>query len=182
MLVVHFSLANILAYTVVYIFTKVFIDFFFFQGFIKAKNYPSSTSVEVMADGGESAMFKHLFKGWKEEGQTQGLGRAYSMSKIGMAVMNTQLAPLKGMTHRIVFWKWEYGVFVCGTQRHRDSRLCNIIRLSYYCTARLLTNVLNSSSSSDCMHWLALSQQSHCYRNIYYSILCICMYGIGRIG
>ncbi|XP_063063521.1 advillin [Engraulis encrasicolus] len=51
-------------------------------GFIKAKNYPSSTGVEVMAEGGESAMFKHLFKKWKEDGQTLGLGKAYTMNKI----------------------------------------------------------------------------------------------------
>ncbi|XP_070841659.1 villin-1 [Chaetodon trifascialis] len=42
-------------------------------GYIKAKNYPSSTSVQVMTEGGESAMFKHLFKFWREKGQTQGL-------------------------------------------------------------------------------------------------------------
>lgn len=53
------------------------------QGFIKAKNYPSNTKVEVMSEGGESAMFKHLFKSWKEKGQTQGLGRTHSVGKIG---------------------------------------------------------------------------------------------------
>uniref|UniRef100_A0A672NWN3 Villin like n=1 Tax=Sinocyclocheilus grahami TaxID=75366 RepID=A0A672NWN3_SINGR len=36
-------------------------------GFIKAKNYPSNTKVEVMSEGGESAMFKHFFKSWKEK-------------------------------------------------------------------------------------------------------------------
>ncbi|XP_071754784.2 advillin isoform X1 [Centroberyx gerrardi] len=51
-------------------------------GFIKAKNYPSSTNVEVMSEGGESAMFKHLFKSWTENDQTQGLGTAYTMGKI----------------------------------------------------------------------------------------------------
>ncbi|XP_035268680.1 advillin [Anguilla anguilla] len=51
-------------------------------GFIKAKNYPSSTNVEVMAEGGESAMFKHLFKSWKDKNQSQGLGRTYSVGKI----------------------------------------------------------------------------------------------------
>uniref|UniRef100_A0A673CEI0 Villin-like n=1 Tax=Sphaeramia orbicularis TaxID=375764 RepID=A0A673CEI0_9TELE len=51
-------------------------------GFIKAKNYPTSTKVEVMAEGGESAMFKHLFKSWREKGQTQGLGTTYSVGKI----------------------------------------------------------------------------------------------------
>ncbi|KAK5849641.1 hypothetical protein PBY51_013959 [Eleginops maclovinus] len=51
-------------------------------GYIKAKNYPSSTSVKVMTEGGESAMFKHLFKSWRDKGQTQGLGSTYSMGKI----------------------------------------------------------------------------------------------------
>lgn len=55
----------------------------FHQGFIKAKNYPSSTSVEVMTEGGESAMFKHLFKSWRDKDQTQGLGTTYSTGKIG---------------------------------------------------------------------------------------------------
>ncbi|KAF7669288.1 hypothetical protein LDENG_00203310 [Lucifuga dentata] len=52
------------------------------MGFVKAKNYPSSTSVEVMSEGGESAMFKHLFKSWRDKGQTQGLGTTYSLGKI----------------------------------------------------------------------------------------------------
>ncbi|XP_073686433.1 advillin [Garra rufa] len=51
-------------------------------GFIKAKNYPSNTKVEVMSEGGESAMFKHLFKSWKEKGQTQGMGKTHSVGKI----------------------------------------------------------------------------------------------------
>ncbi|KAM9839452.1 villin-1 [Aulostomus maculatus] len=52
------------------------------MGYIKAKNYPLSTSVEVMAEGGESAMFKHLFKSWRDKGQTQGLGTTYSLGRI----------------------------------------------------------------------------------------------------
>uniref|UniRef100_A0A674BEZ5 Villin-like n=1 Tax=Salmo trutta TaxID=8032 RepID=A0A674BEZ5_SALTR len=51
-------------------------------GFIKAKNYASSTNVEVMAEGGESAMFKHLFISWTEKGQTKGLGNVYTTGKI----------------------------------------------------------------------------------------------------
>ncbi|XP_062235290.1 villin-1 isoform X2 [Platichthys flesus] len=51
-------------------------------GYIKAKNYPASTKVEVMSEGGESAMFKHLFKSWIDKGQTQGLGSTYSVGKI----------------------------------------------------------------------------------------------------
>ncbi|XP_056155160.1 advillin [Lampris incognitus] len=51
-------------------------------GFIKAKSYPASTNVQVMSEGGESAMFKHLFKSWQEKGQTQGLGTAYTVGRI----------------------------------------------------------------------------------------------------
>ncbi|XP_076617765.1 villin-1 isoform X2 [Chaetodon auriga] len=51
-------------------------------GYIKAKNYPSSTSVQVMSEGGETAMFKHLFKFWREKGQIQGLGTTHSVGKI----------------------------------------------------------------------------------------------------
>ncbi|KAM8823098.1 villin-1 isoform 3-T3 [Spinachia spinachia] len=51
-------------------------------GYIKAKTYPPSTSVSVMAEGGESAMFKHLFKSWRDKEQTQGLGATYNAGKI----------------------------------------------------------------------------------------------------
>lgn len=36
-----------------------------------------------MSEGGESALFKHLFKSWKDKGQTQGLGTTHSVGKIG---------------------------------------------------------------------------------------------------
>uniref|UniRef100_A0A4W4GZR2 HP domain-containing protein n=1 Tax=Electrophorus electricus TaxID=8005 RepID=A0A4W4GZR2_ELEEL len=51
-------------------------------GFIKAKNYPPTTPVEVMSDGAESAMFKQLFKSWNEPGQTRGLGSTYTRGRI----------------------------------------------------------------------------------------------------
>ncbi|XP_019745522.1 villin-1 [Hippocampus comes] len=51
-------------------------------GYIKAKNYPASTGVEVMCEGGESAMFKHLFKEWRDKNQTQGLGATHGVGKI----------------------------------------------------------------------------------------------------
>uniref|UniRef100_A0A8C7CRF9 Villin-like n=1 Tax=Oncorhynchus kisutch TaxID=8019 RepID=A0A8C7CRF9_ONCKI len=51
-------------------------------GFIKAKNYSSSTNVEVMAEGGESAMFKHLFISWTEKGQTKANGDPNKITKI----------------------------------------------------------------------------------------------------
>ncbi|XP_061613477.1 villin-1 isoform X2 [Phyllopteryx taeniolatus] len=51
-------------------------------GYIKAKKYPASTSVEVMCEGGESAVFKHLFKEWRDKNQTQGLGTTHTLGKI----------------------------------------------------------------------------------------------------
>lgn len=53
------------------------------QGFIQAKGYPSSTNVEVINDGAESAMFKQLFQRWTEKNETQGLGKVYTTGKIG---------------------------------------------------------------------------------------------------
>ncbi|KAJ0059598.1 hypothetical protein NL108_001983, partial [Boleophthalmus pectinirostris] len=51
-------------------------------GYIKTKKYPPSTALEVMSEGGETAMFKHLFKYWKDKGQTQGLGTTHTIGKI----------------------------------------------------------------------------------------------------
>ncbi|XP_077480056.1 villin-1 isoform X2 [Stigmatopora argus] len=51
-------------------------------GYIKAKNYPASTRVEVMCEGGESAMFKHLFKSWRDKNTTRGLGNTHNVGKI----------------------------------------------------------------------------------------------------
>lgn len=53
------------------------------QDFIKMKGYPSSTNVETVNDGAESAMFKQLFQKWSVKDQTTGLGKAFSTSKIG---------------------------------------------------------------------------------------------------
>lgn len=52
------------------------------QGFIKAKKYPSNTRVEVMSEGGESAMFKQLFQCWRDRSPT-GVGSAYNVGKLG---------------------------------------------------------------------------------------------------
>uniref|UniRef100_A0A8C0B9E4 Villin like n=1 Tax=Buteo japonicus TaxID=224669 RepID=A0A8C0B9E4_9AVES len=51
-------------------------------GFIQAKGYPSSTNIEVISDGAESAMFKQLFQRWTEKDETQGLGKVYTTGKI----------------------------------------------------------------------------------------------------
>eukprot|EP00069_Balaena_mysticetus_P001808 bmy_03863T0 len=50
--------------------------------FIKMKGYPSSTNVETVSDGAESAMFKQLFQKWSVKEQTVGLGKTFSIGKI----------------------------------------------------------------------------------------------------
>ncbi|XP_048808688.1 villin-1 isoform X1 [Lagopus muta] len=51
-------------------------------GFIKAKNYPSSTSVETENDGSESALFRQLFQKWTVPNQTSGLGKTHTVGKV----------------------------------------------------------------------------------------------------
>ncbi|KAM8934487.1 villin-1 [Pelodytes ibericus] len=50
--------------------------------FIRAKNYPSSTNVEVQNDGSESAVFKQLFQKWTTKDQTTGLGKTSTVGKV----------------------------------------------------------------------------------------------------
>lgn len=54
-----------------------------FQGFIKAKNYPPTTSVETENDGSESAVFRQLFQKWTVHNQTTGIGKTHTVGKIG---------------------------------------------------------------------------------------------------
>ncbi|XP_053410654.1 advillin [Nycticebus coucang] len=51
-------------------------------GFIKMKGYPSSTNVETVNDGAESAMFKQLFQKWSVKDQSMGLGKTFTVGKI----------------------------------------------------------------------------------------------------
>ncbi|KAM9548536.1 villin-1 isoform 1-T2 [Guaruba guarouba] len=51
-------------------------------GFIKAKNYPASTSVETENDGSESAIFRQLFQKWTVPNQTSGLGKTHTVGKV----------------------------------------------------------------------------------------------------
>uniref|UniRef100_A0A8D2NPS3 Villin 1 n=1 Tax=Zosterops lateralis melanops TaxID=1220523 RepID=A0A8D2NPS3_ZOSLA len=51
-------------------------------GFIKAKNYPDSTSVETENDGSESAVFRQLFQKWTLPSQTTGLGKTHTVGKV----------------------------------------------------------------------------------------------------
>ncbi|KAG9472409.1 hypothetical protein GDO78_019709 [Eleutherodactylus coqui] len=50
--------------------------------FIKAKNYPASTNIEVQNDGSESAVFKQLFQKWTTKDQTVGLGKKNTAGKV----------------------------------------------------------------------------------------------------
>ncbi|XP_064307411.1 villin-1 [Phalacrocorax carbo] len=51
-------------------------------GFIKAKNYPESTSVETENDGSESTIFRQLFQKWTVPNQTRGLGKTNTVGKV----------------------------------------------------------------------------------------------------
>lgn len=51
-------------------------------GFIKAKNYPDSTSVETENDGSESAIFRQLFQKWTLPSQSSGLGKTHTVGKV----------------------------------------------------------------------------------------------------
>ncbi|KAM7097041.1 villin-1 isoform 1-T1 [Ciconia maguari] len=51
-------------------------------GFIKAKNYPDSTSVETENDGSESTIFRQLFQKWTVPNQTSGLGKTHTVGKV----------------------------------------------------------------------------------------------------
>ncbi|XP_026533169.1 advillin [Notechis scutatus] len=50
--------------------------------FIGKKGYSSSTNVETVHDGAESAMFKQLFQNWTVQEQTVGLGIAHNVGRI----------------------------------------------------------------------------------------------------
>ncbi|NWU60833.1 VILI protein, partial [Pterocles burchelli] len=52
------------------------------MGFIKAKNYPASTSVETENDGSESTIFRQLFQKWTVPNQTSGLGKTHTVGKV----------------------------------------------------------------------------------------------------
>ncbi|XP_058665366.1 villin-1 [Ammospiza caudacuta] len=51
-------------------------------GFIKAKNYPHSTSVETENDGSESTVFRQLFQKWTVPNQSSGLGKTHTVGKV----------------------------------------------------------------------------------------------------
>uniref|UniRef100_A0A2K5QP30 Villin-1 n=1 Tax=Cebus imitator TaxID=2715852 RepID=A0A2K5QP30_CEBIM len=52
------------------------------QNFIKAKQYPPSTQVEVQNDGAESAVFQQLFQKWTVPNRTSGLGKTHTVGSV----------------------------------------------------------------------------------------------------
>ncbi|XP_036290456.1 villin-1 [Pipistrellus kuhlii] len=50
--------------------------------FIKAKQYPPSTQVEVQNDGAESAVFQQLFQKWTVPSRTLGLGTTHTVGSV----------------------------------------------------------------------------------------------------
>lgn len=53
------------------------------QNFIKAKQYPPSTQVELQNDGAESAVFQQLFQKWTVPNRTTGLGKTHTVGSVG---------------------------------------------------------------------------------------------------
>lgn len=52
------------------------------MNYIKAKNYPNSTNVELENDGSESAVFKQLFQKWPTKDETVGVGKTHTVGKV----------------------------------------------------------------------------------------------------
>lgn len=53
------------------------------QNFIKAKQYPPRTQVEVQNDGAESPIFQQLFQKWTVPSRTSGLGKTHTVGSVG---------------------------------------------------------------------------------------------------
>ncbi|XP_071782366.1 scinderin like a [Centroberyx gerrardi] len=52
------------------------------ENFIKEKNYPKSTQVQIFPAGGETILFKQFFSNWRDKDQTMGPGKAYTIGRI----------------------------------------------------------------------------------------------------
>uniref|UniRef100_A0A8C8C3X8 HP domain-containing protein n=1 Tax=Oncorhynchus tshawytscha TaxID=74940 RepID=A0A8C8C3X8_ONCTS len=52
--------------------------------FIKLKNYSTTTNVETVNDGAESALFKQLFQSWSVKDQTVGLGKTHNVGRVAI--------------------------------------------------------------------------------------------------
>ncbi|MGH0155872.1 UNVERIFIED_CONTAM: hypothetical protein FKN15_049432 [Acipenser sinensis] len=52
------------------------------EAFIKEKNYPKTTQIQIFPQGGETTLFKQFFSNWKDKDQTEGPSEAYVVGKI----------------------------------------------------------------------------------------------------
>ncbi|CAL8295648.1 unnamed protein product [Merluccius merluccius] len=52
------------------------------EGFIKQMGYDPNTQIQVLPEGGETAIFRQFFLGWKEKDQSEGFGKVYVTSRI----------------------------------------------------------------------------------------------------
>ena len=74
------------------------------QEFMRMKNYPTTTNLEMVNDGGESALFKQLFQCWRVKEQTVGLGKTHTVGKVGKCGAQTP-APFPNPNQ---FWRFNY--------------------------------------------------------------------------
>ncbi|KAK1164161.1 gelsolin-like [Acipenser oxyrinchus oxyrinchus] len=52
------------------------------EAFIKEKNYPKTTQIQIFPQDGETTLFKQFFSNWKDKDQTEGPSEAYVVGKI----------------------------------------------------------------------------------------------------
>uniref|UniRef100_A0A8C4TD54 Scinderin like b n=1 Tax=Erpetoichthys calabaricus TaxID=27687 RepID=A0A8C4TD54_ERPCA len=52
------------------------------EEFLKSKNYPRSTQIQLLPESGETTLFKQFFSNWKDRFETEGPSEAYTMNKI----------------------------------------------------------------------------------------------------
>ncbi|KAE8596364.1 hypothetical protein XENTR_v10016071 [Xenopus tropicalis] len=52
------------------------------EDFIKKMNYPATTQIIVLPEGGETPIFKQYFKDWKDKEQSEGLGKVFTKEQI----------------------------------------------------------------------------------------------------
>ncbi|MBN3284555.1 GELS protein, partial [Polyodon spathula] len=52
------------------------------EAFVKEKNYPKTTQIQILPQGGETTLFKQFFSNWKDKDQTEGPSEAYVVGKI----------------------------------------------------------------------------------------------------
>ncbi|KAG8443076.1 hypothetical protein GDO86_011772 [Hymenochirus boettgeri] len=52
------------------------------EDFIKKMNYPVTTQVIILPEGGETPIFKQYFKDWKDKEQSEGFGKVFTTEQI----------------------------------------------------------------------------------------------------